>query len=213
MGWIREFIAFWRVIAANLLGDAIKHVRDHFWRSCAFFMLAVIFWVEAFPTVYRLVVPPSRFLELNGLSIPNTAVGEPISVDLKREVKRNFRADMRTILLRHDPIEPSTIQSQGPIEGTIWSYCDGGRDGLPYTAGLLYPGRPLTWWLGAPPDEPCIPEAGKYSVRIEFGIGGFWGWITLYQSVESDVFYMYDPSLTQNVTPGLSPLILEGVQP
>lgn len=182
--------------------DVIAHIKANLWRSIALCLMAVIFWVWFFPHAYRAFRSPSAFLDIAKVSVSNAPVGTSPPVILQREIKKNFQGSFVTILRRHDPVDAS-----------IWPYCDGERNYLTYTAGRPYPGKDLVWWLGSPPETPCMPEAGMYSLRIEWTIWGFWGLIPLYQSAESDVFYMYDPALTQNITPGLSPLILEGVQP
>ena len=192
-----------RAMICEKTRDVIQHIRENFWRSVALFLMAMMFWVWAFPHAYRLVVPPSRYLAVEKISVNSSPVGISPAVDLKREIRQSFNGSFTAVLRKHDP-----------IEATIWQECDGARDAdvlIPFTKGAPYPGRPLTWWLGSPPEPPCMPGPGKYSLRIEWTIMAFWGLIPLKQTKESDTFLIYDPALVRTVEPALAPLILDSI--
>lgn len=159
------------------------------WRSLAFFLMAIIFWYVAFPTAYRLVVSPSRYMDVGTIYVPNAPVGASPIVMVDRHIRRRFTGEIVTLVRRID---------EG--EGTMWTFCDGQRVNMPYVAGRPYPGRDLNWWLGSPPEDKCDLPPGKYQLRIEWTILGFFGHIPLYEMRESQPFTIYDP-LQANLYP------------
>lgn len=152
-------------------------------RGASLCLMSLIFWWLAFPAAYRLVVPPSTYMDVRSVYVSDAHVGGDPSVTIDRDIKRDFtgRNEATVRLMEAD--------------GTIWEYCRPGvRDDISYVRGRQYPGRSLNWWLGSPPADACDLEPGKYKLRIEWTINAFFGLVPLHVTRESAPFTIYDPA-------------------
>ena len=160
-------------------------IRDQLFstRGASLCLLAIVFWWLAFPVAYRMVVPPSWYLDVRSIYVADAPMGTSPAVILDRDINRNFIGDFE-----------AAVRAVDAVDGTIWTYCQPGERGdIPYIAGRPYPGRNLDWWLGSPPAAKCPIIPGKYQLRIEWTINAFFGLIQMHMTRESQPFTIYDP--------------------
>lgn len=177
-----------------MMGFLHRHIFT--WRAATFFLGALVFWWIAFPPLFRVLVPPERYLDVRAVLVSDAVAGQSPTVFVDRTVNRDFLGGFIAEVRRVDE-----------ADGTIWTYCPpAARTEIPYKAGSPYPGRDLSWWLGSPPAEACDLTPGKYILRIRWTIHAFFGLIDLHMQRETPTpFAVIDPMAAYAAPVGLPP--------